>query len=223
MVQKLNIGSESAGTGRVRRRAEARRLEILRAAGRVFRRRGFAESGMREIAAEAEVSPGNLYHYFEGKHEILYFCQDRTLDQMLEALDAARRSGRPHDERLRSVILAHVQCLLDDVEGSAAHLEVESLPDPLREAIIAKRDRYERGLRRLVSGGVREGRFVPCDPKLVTRAMLGAINWTARWFRPDGPQPASGVATDVAEYLIRGLVVAQAAAARAGSRVGASR
>jgi AcrR family transcriptional regulator len=223
MVRKSNFGSENDGAARIRRRAEARRLEILRAAGRVFRRRGFAETGMREIAAEADLSPGNLYHYFQGKHEILYFCQDRTLDQMLAALEGSRRSGRPHDERLRAVILAHVHCLLDEVEGSAAHLEVESLPDELREAIIAKRDRYERGLRRLVSGGVREGRFAPCDPKLVTRAMLGAINWTARWFRSDGPRPASSVAGDVADYLIRGLLARPAATGEAGAGEGASR
>jgi AcrR family transcriptional regulator len=223
VVRKSNDGSGHAGAERVRRRAETRRLEILRAAGRVFRRRGFAETGMREIAAEADLSPGNLYHYFGGKHEILYFCQDRALDQMLGALDTARRSKLPHDERLRGVIQAHVHCLLDDVEGSAAHLEVESLPDDLRRAIITKRDRYERGLCRLVAGGVRRASFAPCDPKLVTRAMLGAINWTARWFRSDGPRPASGVAGDVAEYLIRGLVAQPTATDKTGAKIGASR
>ena len=55
MVQTLN--ARSNGVDRVRQRAELRRLEILRAAARAFRRRGFAETGMREIAAEADVSP----------------------------------------------------------------------------------------------------------------------------------------------------------------------
>ncbi len=206
MVRKSNSGS-------IRRRAEARRLEILRAAGRVFRSRGFAGTGMREIAAEADLSPGNLYHYFEGKHELLYFCQDRSLDQMLEALEAARGSGLSFADRLSGLIRAHVRCLLDDVEGSAAHLEVESLPDELRLPIIEKRDRYERGIRRLVAGGVRSGEFAPCDPGLVTRAMLGAINWTSRWYRADGPRPAKIVARDVADFLIRGLVAGRAVSA----------
>ena len=51
----------------------------------------------------------------------------------------------------------------------------------------------------------REGAFTPCEPKLVTRAMLGAINWTARWFRSDGPRPATAVADGVAEFIMRGL------------------
>jgi len=46
-----------------RRRSEARRLDILRAAARVFRRSGVAAAGMREIAEEADLSPGNLYYY----------------------------------------------------------------------------------------------------------------------------------------------------------------
>lgn len=220
MVQKLNGGSETGIPQRARRRAEQRRLEILRAAARVFRRRGYSECGMREIAAEADLSPGNLYYYFKGKHELLYFCQDRSLDQMLAALESARLSRGPAAERVGSVIRAHVRCMLDGVEGSAAHLEIDALPDELRRSIVAKRDRYERGIRRLVSAGVRGGEFEPCDAKLVTRAMLGAINWTARWFRSDGPRPASAVADSVAEFLVRGLTLRQARGVAAGAATG---
>jgi len=61
-------------------------IAYIRAAARVFHRRGFAGAGMREIAGEADLSPGNLYHYFKGKDELLYFCQDRSLDVMLGAV-----------------------------------------------------------------------------------------------------------------------------------------
>ncbi|PYT08435.1 MAG: hypothetical protein DMF49_05250 [Acidobacteria bacterium] len=193
------------GAGRAQRRADARRLEILRAAARVFRRSGFAGAGMREIAAEADLSPGNLYHYFKGKHEILYFCQDRSLDVMIAALETARLSGQPASEQLRQVIEAHVRCLIDELEGSAAHLEVDALPAPLRKRIVLKRDRYERGIRRLVASGMRRGELARTDVKLVTRAILGAANWTARWFHPEGPRSASAVAEGLAEYLVRGL------------------
>ena len=37
----------------------------------MFRERGFAETGMRDIAGAADLSAANLYHYFAGKNEIL--------------------------------------------------------------------------------------------------------------------------------------------------------
>jgi len=204
VVQKSN--ERSLGSERVRRRAEERRAEILRAAGRVFRRLGYAGAGMREIAREADLSPANLYHYFSGKDEILYFCQNRALDSMLEALEAARLSGEQPATQLAELLRAHVHCLLDEVEGAAAHLEVEALPRQQREAIIRKRDGYERGLRAIVAAGMSRGAFVSCDARLVTRAMLGAVNWSARWFRPEGPRTAASVADGLAEFLVRGLV-----------------
>jgi len=180
-------------------------VEILRAASNVFRERGFAATGMREIAEEADLSPGNLYHYFAGKHEILYFCQDRALARMLGALDEARVRADTATERIRHVVRAHVSCVLDELGGATAHLEVEALPDALRADIIDKRDRYERGLRGLVASGVRAGELAPCDEALVTRAILGAINWSARWYKPGGGQSAEAVADALADYLVRGL------------------
>jgi AcrR family transcriptional regulator len=161
---------------------------------------------MREIAAEADLSPGNLYHYFEGKDEILYFCQERAVERLQAALDEARSLGGGAADQLRRVIRHHVVCVLDEFEGSMAHIEVEALPEALRESITARRDRYEHGLHELVASGVRRGEFAACDTKLVTRAVLGALNWTVRWYRPEGSSSAEAIGEAMADYLVRGLV-----------------
>jgi len=189
-------------------------VAIMRAAARVFRRRGFAAAGMREIAVAADLSPGNLYHYFRGKEELLYFCQDRSLDRLLAALARARRDRGPLARRLRDVAAAHVLCLVDDVEGSAAHLEVDALPRRLRARIVAKRDRYERGVRALVAGGIRRRLLRATDATIATRAFLGALNWTAHWYRPEGPQTPQQVADLVADFAVAGLNRIRATAIR---------
>jgi AcrR family transcriptional regulator len=207
LVRKSNGGSNGGGPAapRLSRRRDARRDEILRAAGRIFRVRGYADTGMRDIAESADLSPANLYHYFRGKDEILFYCQDRALDRMLDAVAAARRTPAPADARLQQVLAAHVQTLLAHVDGGSAHLETGSLPAGLRERIVRKRDRYERAVRRLVQDGVAARLFVAGDSALVTRALLGALNWTVTWYRPDGPTSAETVSAGLADFLVRGL------------------
>ena len=192
-------------TSRLQRRYLARRLEILRAAGREFRTRGFAETGMREIAAAADLSPANLYNYFHGKDEILFFCQDSALDRLIANLERTCRAKAASTERLRSVIVFHLHCVLDEVEGSAAHLLTNSIPHHLQKRLLAKRDRYEQGFRHLVARGIRSGEFFPTDPALAARAILGALNSTVLWFNSQGPLTPDELAENFATYLIRGL------------------
>jgi len=198
--------SRKSGNGRLRRRYLARRLEIVRAAGNEFRLRGFAETGMRDIAAAADLSPANLYNYFRGKNEILFFCQDVSLDRLRAALDRARRLRCSAAAKLHLVIVSHMRCVLDEIEGAAAHLLTNALPPQMQRRLVTKRDRYEDGVRQLIVNGIRSGEFVPRDPALATRAVLGALNWSVRWFNPAGPLTATEIAEGFAEYLVRGLL-----------------
>ena len=190
---------------RSKRKRDAQRDQILRAAARLFRDRGVADTGMREIADAAELSAANLYYYFKGKDEILFYCQDRALDSMLAAVAGAKRARGPVADRLDVVLRTHVSTLLGEVDGASAHLLVDALPPPLRAQVVAKRDRYERAVRALVAAGVRSGEFSTASPALVTRAMLGALNMTVLWFRPEGAASAADVGAGLAGYLIKGL------------------
>ena len=115
---------------------------------------------MRDIAAAADLSPANLYNYFKGKHELLFFCQDNSLDRMLAALRSARSAKVSAAEKLRMVIESHLRCVLDEVEGSAAHLLTSQLPSRFQRPLVAE----TRSLR---------GRRSPIDP---CRGSIGGIH-----------------------------------------------
>jgi len=214
VVRKSNARLQRAPVTTRSRRRDRQRDAILRAAARLFRERGFADTGMRDIAEAADLSAANLYHYFDGKNDLLFYCQDRALDRMLDAVASARRATPSAAERLRLVFTAHLHTLLDDIEGATAHLQIETLPPALRDAIVRKRDRYEQAVRRILTEGIKSGELVDMDPAILARAMLGAMNWTVTWFRPEGTASGAVVGDVISRYLVRGIASRTPAARR---------
>jgi AcrR family transcriptional regulator len=180
-------------------------VEILRSAAAAFRRLGYHGATVERIAAALHMKKGNLYYYFRSKEEILYACHQYSLDRLLELLDGVERSAEAADEKLRRLIVAFVHIILDELHGTALFLDLEALSPPHLKAVVARRDRFDHGIRRLLEEGARQGIFSPADPKLTSFAVLGAVNWIPRWFRADGGASSHEVAEHFARYLIAGL------------------
>ncbi len=185
--------------------AEKKR-DILVAASRVFRAKGLHGTGMRDIAAELGMTVGNLYYYFENKHELLAFCQEDALDGLRALAARVRALPERADTRLYRLIVGHVELLNEGTPGSLAHLEVEALEGEWRRSALAGRDAYERAVQDLVSEGVAAKVFRRCDAKVSALALLGALNWTVKWFRPEGKKSAAEIGVEFAELLVRGLL-----------------
>jgi len=182
------------------------RVEILRAAAAAFRRVGYYGATLEEIASALKMKKGNLYYYFRNKEDILFACHQYSVDRLLSVLETVERSELPPEQKLRQLIVASVHTILDDLQGTALFLDIKALgPRYLRQA-IARRDEFDKGVRRVIEQGVDWGVFDPkVDAKLLSFAMLGAVNWIPRWYSPDGPANSQEIADRFADYLIGGL------------------
>ena len=196
--------------GRKRRTAKPKvvggtRIQILKAAAKAFRRLGYHGATVEEIAAALHMKKGNLYYYFRNKEEILFACHQYSLDRLLAILDEVERSGAPPDQKLRQLIEAFVHTILDELHGTALGLDLEALSPAHLRTVIVRRDRFDKGMREVLKEGVRSGMFVYADTKLLSFAILGAVNWIPRWYSPNGPSSSQEIADRFADYLIAGL------------------
>lgn len=187
------------------RRTLERRLEIARAAAAVFRRRGYAAATTEDIAGALGMTKGSLYYWFRDKSDILFFCQNYSLDRLLAEAARIRRAGAPPAARLRDLVLAQMTLMLDELAGTAAHIQTDALDRSRWRKLVGKRDRYEREVRAIVADGVRRRVFRSLDAATAARAILGAVNWTITWFRPGGRRTSEEVAADFAELFVEGL------------------
>ncbi len=180
--------------------------DIIRSAAEVFRRKGYHGATMEEIAAQLRMTKGSLYYYFANKEAILCSCHKRSLEIGFKALELARESGKPADERLRILLRYYIRGLADELRGSVILLEEGSLSREHWQQIVRLRDKYERGLRQLIEEGIKEGRFVASVPKVEGFIILGAVNWISKWYSPDGELSPETVAEMFADRLVGGLL-----------------
>ena len=186
-------------------RATRKRIEILKSAAACFRRRGYHGASVGEIARALHMTKGSLYYYFKNKEEILYFCHDYSLDILMDLLKEVEADGSPPDRKLRRLVVAFVHMIIDELQGTALTMDLQALSPPLLRRIIAKRDRFDRGMRRILQEGMDRGVFAGGDAKLLTFAILGAVNWITRWFDPRGPASSEEIGQTFADYLLAGL------------------
>jgi len=195
-------------------KAERRRRDILRAAARAFKKKGFYGTTMDEIAAELLMTQGSLYYYFKSKEEILFACHEHSLTEILDVLERVTRADAPAAAKVRALIEAHVAVIIDDLAASAMALEFTALSEPYLSRIISLRDTYEEGLREIIRVGIEDGEFVPVNPRLTGFTILGAIKWIARWFDPAGPLAPDTVGQLCSELFLRSLGVDPASVPR---------
>jgi AcrR family transcriptional regulator len=181
------------------------RVDILKSAAAAFRRLGYHGATVEQIAAALHMKKGNLYYYFKNKEEILFACHQYSLDRLMELLAAIEQRDVTADEKLRQLIIAFVHTILDELHGTALFLDLEALSPAHLKAVIVRRDRFDQGMRQIVEQGIASGLFASTDAKLLSFAILGAVNWIPRWFDPAGPATSQQIADRFADYLIAGL------------------
>lgn len=108
------------------------------------------------------------------------------MDIGLKGIRQALSGNSAPDERLKIAIAYSIDGMTDQ-RGATAVLLNEGAVSPRRHRqIIARRDDYERMLRRIIEEGIAAGVFVPCDPTLVGFGILGAMNWIPKWYDASG-------------------------------------
>jgi AcrR family transcriptional regulator len=192
---------------------DSRREQILRSVGDVLVDTGLSSLSMLDISRRLGITKGNLYYYFNDKQDILYQCHMLCMDVSLDALaslDAAQSPAR----RLHTLLVRHIRGIIDGGLRGVLLTDLESLAPEQRKTYVARRDRFEAGVRRLIEEGVAGGEFECTNAKLASLTMLGAINWLPKWYRADGPMSSEAIAEGMTGLLLRSLHAAHVPARR---------
>jgi AcrR family transcriptional regulator len=188
---------------------EAQRRAILDHAAEAFADAGYAACTMADIARRSGASKARLYHYYESKEAILYDLLDRhtqeLLDLSLAAREHAQREKLPPQEELKRMIESFLDAYRNARTRHIALLnDVKFLADTQRERIIAREravvNAFGAALERAFPKRVKDE-----NRRALTMMLMGAMNWTFTWLKPDGPMTYQDYADEVVRVLFQGL------------------
>lgn len=188
------------------RPAGAREDEILAAAARIFREKGYHGTSVRDIAESVGLLKGSLYHYIRSKEDLLARLFDGALEGTVRELEAIAHSDASASDRLRDMVKAYVHAVTANLDAVGLYLrEWRSLPAPELGRLRTKRHAMRALFEEVVAEGVRKREFAAGDEKIATLAILGMCNWIFEWYRPRGRMRPENIATELAERAVRSV------------------
>jgi TetR/AcrR family transcriptional regulator, fatty acid metabolism regulator protein len=189
--------------------AEEKRRVILDAAVRVFARNGFHGSRVGDIAEEAGVAHGLLYHYFSSKDEVLQTVFRENWGELLERFEQVAASDQPADEKLRAIVKILLRTWRNDPDlvtvmvrevGRSAHLATQV--DDIGKGFHV--------IQRVIEQGQSEGVFRDeLDARLASWVVYGGLEeiltgWVMSRL-PDGDEEVARAERTIVDVVCGGL------------------
>jgi TetR/AcrR family transcriptional regulator, cholesterol catabolism regulator len=183
---------------------QRRREELVDVACQVFAEKGFDGATLQDIADQFGILKGSLFHYIQSKDDLLYEIIKGVYDGAEDAIWSIASENDTATSRLRRLIVAYVCYVTDHQSAVTVWLhDLSGLEPARRQSILDREEQHRKRLVNLVTAAQQEGGIrAEADPRLVSLALLGSMNWVHRWFRPDG-LPADEVGRQFSRvYLI---------------------
>ena len=184
----------------------SREDEILAAAARIFREKGYHATSVRDIAESVGLLKGSLYHYIRSKEELLVRLFDGALEDTVRELETIASREVSAGERLRDMVGAYVLSLTNNLDAVGLYLrEWRALPPPDLARLRARRRAMRASFESVIAEGARRREFAAGDEKISALAILGMCNWLFEWYRPRGRMKAEQLAAELADRAVRSV------------------
>ena len=190
---------------------EAKKMDILHVAMRVFARKGVVKTKMIDIATEAGIGKGTIYEYFHSKEDIFVTSFNYFFDSLESNAEQAISSEKDPVKQLRLLAQMSLESVLHGSEDFA-HIMMDFWAEGVRnknqeflERIDLKRiySEYRKIVKRIIQNGIDQGVFRNIDSKTAASVFIGVFDGILLQWIMD---PRAINLNKVTEFLLDGFI-----------------
>lgn len=181
-------------------------------------RLGFAATSLDDIGDNYGATKGIIYYHFRNKTTLFFAVQRRAMELTRDAVEGSAKGPGSSRERLHAMSKAHTLLMMERLaylrvaaQGLEYHLRTRTTAEERHELaeITTLRDRNERLYFDVVSAGIESGEFRRADPRIAVKVLLGALNWTSRWYQPRPQETRADrekLAEEIAQFAVHAFL-----------------
>jgi TetR/AcrR family transcriptional regulator, cholesterol catabolism regulator len=184
-----------------------RLAEIYRTAAQIILRKGYDATSVNDIANALGMTKAGLYHYINGKKELLFDIMNFGLGELDEEVATPAKAISDPAARLRFIVDAHAR-LVTRGQGAITILvdEVTALTPAQQRKITQSKRAYFDFLRGTLDELQAAGKMQDVNTTAAAFSLLGMINWLSRWFQQNGALNEEQAAEQIVKIAFHGLM-----------------
>jgi AcrR family transcriptional regulator len=184
---------------------DLKQQSILESAAALFAGAGYPSAKMQDIAKACGATKSMLYHYFPTKDHILQALLSEHLERLIADVERALHGHGTAKQRFAAFVRVHVQKSAQSRQRHVTAMnDLKFLPARMQKPIL----KLERQLIDQIAELLRE--LNPGLPnemyKPYTMLLLGMLNWTDLWYKPDGRMNPEELCARISRLFTRGFL-----------------
>jgi len=185
---------------------DLRKKIILEKASHIFAEHGYHKASVGDIAKECKISKSLMYHYFPSKQDILYHAMLDHVQELSKLAQSVMEKDQPAEKSLKEIIRNYLNIYEHTVPQH--HLlinELGGLSPEQKKVIVGLQNNVVQAFADLAE----KLSPAPLDAHkaktAISMLMLGMINWTYIWFKPEGSINSDQLSEIISRIFIEGL------------------
>jgi len=185
-----------------------RRQQIFEAVVKLFSKKGYHRTTLREISRESGITLGNLYDYIITKEDTLHFVQEKATQAVMSAIYRGEEGNSHPVEKLKRLITSELDAMNEYQDlVLIIYQESHSMSKELLHSLLKSERNHLRQFERVISEGIRKGFFKPTNVRMTANMIKMLIDtWVIKRWDLKGKVTLPEMRRGILEMVFRGIM-----------------